>query len=128
MLWLAIVLHETPSAERDAVKVEPVRCRRSQTGAAPLSVVLADVPLVEVRRWNVTPFPAETRAAALRDPTASDSRIMTPPLDHASVYCTLPTRATMVPSPVSVRCTNMNWSAVPQMSIPPPETVKVLLL
>ena len=32
---------------------------------------------------------------------SSDSRIMTPAFDHALTFCTLPTRAWMLPSPLS---------------------------
>jgi hypothetical protein len=39
---------------------------------------------------------------ACADPASSVSRIITPAFTHAFVFCTVATRATMRPSPVSV--------------------------
>ena len=40
-----------------------------------------------------------------------------------SLFCKLVTRAIIVPSPVKLVLQKLNWSAVPQMSEPPPVTV-----
>ena len=58
-------------------------------------------PPVAVRRWNTAPLPGVTATRACRDPAASVSRIMTPALIQAFVFCSLATRAMMSPSPLS---------------------------
>src|SRR4051812_424759 len=50
---------------------------------------------------------------------------MTPPFDHAAVGWTDATRATIVPSPASVRYAYWNASLVPQISAPCPRTTKL---
>jgi hypothetical protein len=43
----------------------------------------------------------DTSMNACADPGSSVSRIMTPALTHGCVFCTVATRATIRPSPVS---------------------------
>jgi hypothetical protein len=58
-------------------------------------------------------------------PAVSSLRIITPCLDHpdGSVACKLSTWAMIVQSPLTFVLQKLNWSAVFQMSAPPPATV-----
>src|SRR5204862_6669069 len=97
------VVQDAPSVERNAVMVLPARVSFTHIGAAPARPdVLTDAPLVDVRRWNARPLAALTSIIALRDPAASDSRIITPALVQSAVCWTDATRVTMEPSPDSV--------------------------
>jgi hypothetical protein len=92
----------TPSGELDAVNVDPERTRRTQYGATtPAPGVCVVPPPVEARRWNARPFNGVSTIIACLDAAERVSRIITPPLAQASVFWMLPTRATMLPSPVS---------------------------
>jgi hypothetical protein len=108
MLCEAIVVQEVPLLDSEAVNVEPLRWSRTHRGGAPLAAVFVVEPFVDVRRWNAAPLPGEISAKAWREPAASDSRIITPALTHGSTFWMLATRATIVPSPVMLRRTNMN--------------------
>lgn len=55
-----------------------------------------------VRRWNVIPLPGVTNMEAYAELFIIVSRIITPALDHASVFCTLVTLAMNSQSPVAV--------------------------
>jgi len=64
--------------------------------------VFVETPAVSTLRWNARPFPGLTSIAAWRDDGSSVSRSMTPALVQLATYCSLATRATIVPSPLSV--------------------------
>src|SRR4029450_1356634 len=95
------VVHDAPSVETDPVSVDPVRTIRTQYGATtrgPAVQVLA--PPTAVRRWKAAPFPGVITIIAWRAASERPSRIMTPAFAQGSVFWTLATRATIVPSPV----------------------------
>ena len=58
-------------------------------------------PPVAVRRWKAVPWPSVAIIIACVELALSDSRIMTPALVQAFVFCSLATRAMMSPSPLS---------------------------
>src|SRR3954464_8856855 len=62
------------------------------------------------------------RCRALGD---KPSRIMMPALVQAATFSIDATRAVITKLPVTLRCTNWNSSAVPQISAPDPFTVNV---
>jgi hypothetical protein len=75
---------------------------RTQYGAVTAGpAVLVLTPPVAVRRWKAVPLPGVAIIMACADPAASVSRIMTPALIQAFVFCSLATRAMMSPSPLS---------------------------
>ena len=79
-----------------------MRSRRTQYGAALAApIVLVLDPLAERRRWNASPLLYDTSMNACGDPGSRVPRIMTPAFVHAFVFCTVATRATIDPSPVS---------------------------
>src|ERR1043166_4672925 len=89
-----MVVQLDPSAERDAVKVLPTRCTRTQYGAlSPLTVIDEDEAPVLVRHWNETPAPGVTKHEPCVELALSDSRIITPAFAQGSVFCTPVTRA-----------------------------------
>lgn len=93
-----------PLVEWETVKL-PATSRSSltQCGAAiPASVVPNELVPVSVRPCEATPLPAETTAKACAEPGSRVSRIMTPALAQACVFCTLSTLAIIVPGPVRV--------------------------
>jgi hypothetical protein len=98
------VVHETPSADRDAVIVLPDRTSRTQVGvkAAAVPLTEVDVPPVETREIICGPFEALVVIATCFALAASDSRISTPTFDEALVFWFCVTRATIDPLPVSV--------------------------
>ena len=80
----------------------PTRSSRTQYGAAPLApVVLTLAPPVAGRRWNASPLLNDTSMNACAAPGSTLSRIITPAFVHMLMFCTVATRATMLPSPVS---------------------------
>src|SRR6185437_15186821 len=90
-----------PSADSYAVNVLPARVSLTQCGAvdaepAVLTLVWPD----RLRRWNATPFDAETSMNACGESASSVSRTMTPAFTHALTFGTLATRAMIVPSPL----------------------------
>src|SRR5581483_4803472 len=100
MVSVPIVVHDAPSADSCAVSVLPLRTRRTQCGGAEADpLVLTDVLPVASRRWNATPFAAETSTSPCAAFAASDSRIITPAFDQALVFCTVSTRIWIDPSP-----------------------------
>jgi hypothetical protein len=64
-------------------------------------VELLDAPEL-VRRWNVMPLAGVTNMAAYAELFIIVSRIITPALDHGSVFCTLVTLAMTSQSPEAV--------------------------
>ena len=105
-----------PSVDRYAVKSLPRRVSRTQFGATPLPPdVWLDVPPVAVRRWKASPFAALTNIEACRAFAASDSRIITPALVHASTPWMPSTRAMISPSPVRARYAKRNSSSASAM-------------
>ena len=59
-------VHDTPSAERNAVRVLPRRSSLTQSGATPAAAAGAGrTPPVATRRWNARPLPAETSIIAV---------------------------------------------------------------
>jgi len=121
------VVHDTPSAERDAVITLPARASRTHVGvnapAVPLTV--ADDPPVVALEINCTPCVAVVANATCFELAASDSRISTPAFAQPFVFWMPVTRATIEPSPVSLCHAKRNESAVPPTAVPPPATVKV---
>src|SRR4029450_2436817 len=96
-------VHVAPSGEIDAAMVEPVRVSLTKYGAVPAPPdVLVDSPSVSTRRWNASPLPGLTRRKAWGERGVSASRIITPAFVQLATYCSLATRVTSVPSPVSV--------------------------
>src|SRR5438270_3744031 len=95
------VIQVTPSVDRLAVKLLPVRTRRSQYGAAgPVTnVPLVLPPLLDRRRKTMPLFGEMTTEASLAL-ALREARTMTPALAQGSVFWTLATRATIEPSPV----------------------------
>src|SRR5208282_2563343 len=62
----------------------------------------------------------------LTEPAVLSLRNMSPAFDQpepGSLFCKVSTRAIIVPSPVQLVLQELNWSAVFQMSEPPPVTV-----
>ena len=62
----------------------------------------------------------------LAEPAVLSLRNMIPALDQpelVSLFCRLVTWTIIVPSPVKLVLTKLNWSALFQMSEPPPVTV-----
>src|SRR3954453_21439365 len=104
MTSLATAVHVTPSFEIDAVTTFPARASLTHFGATPAPALVLVVPPFEaVRRWNASPRPSDTNIAACAAPAVSFARIITPTLAHASTPPIPATRATMAPSPSSVR-------------------------
>src|SRR5438552_11656377 len=96
------VVQVTPSVDRLAVKLLPVRTRRSQYGAAgPATKVPLVLPPFCVRRRKTMPLLGEITTEASLALALSEARTMTPALAQPSVFWTLATRATIEPSPVS---------------------------
>ena len=94
MVAVPIVVQLTPSAERDAVNVFPLRLTFTQTGTAmPVLVVLVLVPPVDVLRWKETPLEGVPTTIAWVELALRLSRIITPAFAHAFVLVRLPTRA-----------------------------------
>ena len=83
----------------------------------------AALPPPVVRYWKAAPLPGVTHINAKRELAASDSRSMTPALVHSLVFVTLETWTVTSPSPVRVRYTKRNSSAVLQISAPDARTV-----
>jgi hypothetical protein len=104
MVSLPIRVQLIPVVDRYAENFEPCRTNRTQYGAVPVppEVIVLDPPVV-TRRWNAKPFPGVTLANAFRDVAVNVSRIMTPALAQELVFWSVATRATISPSPVSVR-------------------------
>ena len=76
-----------PSAEMEAVKVLPLRARRTQYGATgPATVVPTAVAPVVSRCWNAAPEPGVTNISAYVESAARLSRIITPALAHTLVF------------------------------------------
>jgi hypothetical protein len=83
------------------VKVSPERTSFTQYGATTLTPeVLKVTPPVVTRLWKATPFSGVRTIMACVDEGSSVSRIITPPLAHGFVSCSVTTRATIVPSPL----------------------------
>src|SRR5262249_28461635 len=111
----------------DAVTTDPARASLTHFGAVPGVSTLAVSPPAAARYWNERPFPADTIIAAFLAPAVTPSRIITPAFVHGCTSCTVATRATMAPSPLSDWCTKWNASAVLQISAPDAVTRKVPL-
>jgi hypothetical protein len=83
--------------------VLPVRVSRTQYGAVaaapPLCVV---APPLLARRWYASPLPGVTIIIPCAAPADVEARIITPALVQAWTFCTLATRAVIVPSPTIV--------------------------
>src|SRR5665213_923609 len=83
-------------------------------------------PPAALRHWKLTPCPAVATMITLTDPAVLSLRNISPALDQPELgllFCRLVTCTIIVPSPVKLVLTKLNWSAVPQMSAPPPVTV-----
>src|SRR5687768_15089292 len=95
MVSLPTSVQLTPSADRYALMVLPLRVRRTQTGGAPSPpAVCAERLDVAGRRWNASPFvdpKGVTIMKACADPGVSDSRSMTPAFVHGSTFCSVAT-------------------------------------
>ncbi len=119
-------VHVTPSGEVDALNVEPVRVISNQAGAVPVGLAsLAVVPPWVERSCTLIPAPGETTTEYSGEPGSVVARTITPALAWVPELDWVTTRACTVPSPVRGCETNRNWSAVPEMSDPPPDTVQV---
>ena len=89
-------------------------------------VVAADDPFVVSRQWNSEPFAFITSIIPWMLPAARVSRNITPALAAllvVGVWVCVTTLAVRRPSPVIGMDRNWNWSALFQMSDPPPATV-----
>ena len=93
--------------------------------AAAVPLTVADEPPVVARETSCGPCAAVVTIATCFELAASDSRISTPAFAQPFVFWIPVTRATIVPSPVSLCPAKRNESAVPPTAVPPPATVKV---
>src|SRR5829696_7612094 len=125
MFVLPTSAQSAPVLETKAVTVPPRRASFSQIGAAwdaPDRYVVAAPALLRVMN-STSPVGRTSRitCAALAD---SASRHINPAFAYGLVFSTLVTRATSVASSAIGCDTKWNASMVPQMSEPPPTTVK----
>ena len=80
-------VHVLPSLDSEAVKRSPLRCRRTHRGGADVEpAVLTEMPPVESRRWNATPFAADATIIAWAEPALSVSRIIAPAFDQLFAF------------------------------------------
>src|SRR4051812_16016125 len=100
MVALPSVVQLVPSADVDAVTVEPMRRARTHCGgaAAPGYVRTAFAPVL-ICCWKNVPEPADTSAAPYVAFAAVPLRIITPAAEFASAYETESTRAVTSTSP-----------------------------
>ncbi len=128
MMSVPISRHVAPSEERNAVNVAPCRSIFSHGAATVRALVRTVPPPATRRRWKRTaPDPVES-AKTCADCGSSDSLIITPALASASPFSAARRCATMTPSPVSVRWTNVNRSASLPISPAAAVTRKMSLL
>src|SRR5438874_8054599 len=84
-----------PSIDSYEENVLPLRVSFTHRGAvAVLPAALTLMPLVASRRWNATPFAADTKIEAWAASAASVSRLMSPAFTHAATFWTEATPAT----------------------------------
>ena len=96
--------HVAPSADSNAVIVLPLRVSFTQRGAVEsVPAVLTLVLPSASRRWNARPLAPDTSMKACAEPAVSDPRNITPAFVQLATFCTEATRATIDPSPLSVR-------------------------
>src|SRR5436190_8887587 len=96
-----MAVHAAPSDEYDAATLLPARTSRTNLGGTPATAVLLLTPPLALRHCIAIPLPGVTNTDACGEPASVVARIMTPALVHTLTFCTLATRATMVPSPDS---------------------------
>jgi hypothetical protein len=101
---LPTVVQAMPSADSNAVMTAPVRVSLTHRGAVEgvPDVLMLDAASAR-RRWNATPFAHETSMNACADEGSIEPRIMTPAFVQLATFWTDATRATIEPSPSSVR-------------------------
>ena len=88
-----------PSGEYDAVMLLPLRTSFTHFGAPPATAKFVVVPPDVLRHCNAMPLPGVTNTDAWGEEGSAVARIMTPVFTHAFRFCTVATRATIVPSP-----------------------------
>src|SRR5204863_3163758 len=75
-------------------------------------------------------LPAVAKSAAFAEPALESLRNISPAFDQpepGSLFCRLNTRTIITPSAPSVVLAKLNWSALFQISDPPPVTVQLPL-
>ena len=98
-----IVVQLVPFADLNAVTVEPLRTRRTQSGARAVvePLVFVVLPPAVRRRRNPAPLPADTNAYAFAAPAVRELLIMTPAFDPGWTGESVSTRAVITASPAS---------------------------
>src|SRR5690349_11821522 len=92
-----------PSGEREAEKLSPKRVSRTQYGTLTPPVFatpIAEAP-EEARCWSATPFAGDVKLMTYFESALSDSRIITPALAQAAVFCMFVTRAVIMKLPLT---------------------------
>src|SRR5690242_20334196 len=83
ILAVPMLVQVAPSGDMNAATIEPWRRSRTQYGAELPDAMVRDVePPLVVRRWNPTPFDADTNANACAAFASRLARIMTPAFDQ----------------------------------------------